>query len=70
MANSVNGIFNNLAEAYADFIGSIVDDFNGAADDIIYDIGFNGFFADVDALFESICVGVVELVATIENLFK
>lgn len=70
VANSVNGILADIAEAYADFVGPIVDDYNCGANDLIYDTGLNGFLADIDAFFESICVGIVELVATVENLFK
>ncbi len=66
---SVNGFLNQLAEKYADFIGPIVDEYNCSAGDIIFDTGLNGFFESIDAFFESICVGIVDLVATIENLF-
>ena len=70
LANSVNGIFADIAEAYADFVGPIVDDYNSGANDFIIATDLNGLFADIDAFFESICVGIVDLVATVENLFK
>lgn len=66
---SVNGFFNDAVEAYADFVGPIVDEYNCAAGDFIFDTGLNGFFERIDSFFESICVGIVDLVAAVENLF-
>jgi hypothetical protein len=70
VVGSANGMLNDLVEAYADFVGPIVDEYNCSAGDFIFDTGLNGFFGSIDEFFESICVGIVELVATIENLFK
>lgn len=67
---SVNGIINKIVEAYADFVGPIVDEYNCSASDIIFDTGLNDVLDSIDSFFESICVGIVELVETIENLFK
>lgn len=69
VVGSANEMFNKIAEAYADFVGPIVDEYNCSAGDFIFDTGLNGFFGSIDAFFESICVGIVELVETIENLF-
>lgn len=69
VVGSANGILDKLAEAYADFVGPFVDEYNCGAGDLIFDAGLNGFFESIDAFIESICVGIVELVATIENLF-
>lgn len=66
---SANGFLNQIVEAYADFVGPIVDEYNCSAGDFIFDTGLNGFFESVDSFFESICVGIVDLVAAIENLF-
>ncbi len=69
-AGSVNGVLNKLVEAYADFVGPIVDEYNCSAGDIIFDTGINDFLGKIDSFMEAICVGIVELVETVENLFK
>ncbi|MBQ2847444.1 MAG: hypothetical protein IJE74_04235 [Clostridia bacterium] len=68
-ATSVNGILNEMVSAYTDFVAPIVEDFNCGANDIVFDMGVNDFLASIDAFFESICVAIVDLVATVENLF-
>ena len=68
-ADSVNGILNEIVSAYTDFVAPIVEDFNCGANDIVFDMGVNDFLASIDAFIESICVAIVDLVATVENLF-
>lgn len=68
-AGEVNGLLNKLVSAYADFITPFLEQYNGAATEIIFETGINDFLGKIDSVFESICVAIVELVETVENLF-
>lgn len=68
-ANSVNSFLGEIANAYDDFADAIVADFNCGVDDLLYDVGLSDFFADVNAFFDSIFAGFVELVAKVANIF-
>lgn len=67
--SSANGFLNQIVEAYADFVGPIIDEINCTSGDIIFDTGLNGVLGNIDAFFESLCVGIVDLVEAIESLF-
>lgn len=70
VVGSANEMFNKIAESFASYVDPIAEEYNCSAGDFIFDTGLNGFFGSIDGIFESICVGIVELVETIENLFK
>ncbi len=67
--DSLNGIFGDITSAFADFVAPFVDEYNCGSGDIIFDTGLNDFFADIDAFMETICIGIIDLVATVEALF-
>lgn len=68
-ADALNGVLGDITSAFADFVAPFMDDYNCGSSDIIFDTGFNDFLTDIDAFMESIVVGLIDLVATIENLF-
>ncbi len=67
--SSVNGAFDEITAAFAEFVAPITDDCNSIADKIIFDSGINDFLARVDGFMESVCEAIINLVATIEGLF-
>lgn len=67
--SSVNGVLDKMASAFADFVTPLMDEYNCSSNDIIFDTGLNDFLGRVEAFMESVCVAVIELVATIEGLF-
>lgn len=67
---TANGFFNDITSSFADFVAPLMDEYNCGAGDLIFDTGINDFFDRIDAFFETVCVGIIELVATVENLFS
>lgn len=68
-ADTLNGVFGDITTAFADFVAPYLDDYNCGSSDIIFDTGLNDFFGDIDAFFETLIVGLIDLVATVEKLF-
>lgn len=68
-AEAINGVLGDITTAFADFVAPLMDDYNCGSSDLIFDTGLNDFFASIEAFMESICVAVIDLVATIESLF-
>lgn len=68
-ADTLNGVFGDITTAFADFVAPYLDDYNCGSGDIIFDTGLNDFFGDVDSFFETLIVGLIDLVATVEKLF-
>lgn len=68
-ANTINGVLDGITSAFADFVAPFMDEYNCGANDLIFDTGLNDFLGRIDAFMESVCVAVIELVATIEGLF-
>lgn len=69
-AEAINGVLGEITSAFADFVTPLMEDYNCGSSDIIFDTGFNDFLGRIDAFMESVCVAIIELVATVENLFK
>lgn len=68
-AESLNGFFGEITTAFADFVAPLMDDYNCGSSDIIFDTGFNDFLTDIDSFMETLVIGLIDLVATVENLF-
>lgn len=68
--SSVNGVFDEITAAFAEFATPIADSYNSIADKIVLDSGINDFLARVDGFMESVCIAIIDLVATIEGLFN
>lgn len=69
VVEEANGVFSDITNAFADLVGPITEEFNCGAGDLIFDTGFNDFLDRMDASLESFCIAIIDLVATIENLF-
>lgn len=67
--SAINGTLDKMTSAFADFVAPMMEEYNCASNDIIFDTGLNDFFGRIEAFMESVCVAVIDLVATIENLF-